>query len=159
LQPPYKRSKGSVQKRMGSEPLLSAYLPRRFAALNSTSLAHVTGLASSDSAAVSTCCFSASVIGMSMADVLRSLGFLGGLPRLFSMPLNISIKIVASTLATLVYSIYNKSRGQGIQSDSCHLPTRESAEERQDAKGRNPVSLRLVREVLDRINLHSQRDA
>jgi hypothetical protein len=42
LQPSYKRPKGSVFARMGSEPLLSAYLLRRFAALKSTSLAHVT---------------------------------------------------------------------------------------------------------------------
>jgi hypothetical protein len=62
LQPPYKRSKGSALVRMGSEPLLSAYFtPRRFAALKRTSLAHVTGLASSASAAVCICFLSAFV--------------------------------------------------------------------------------------------------
>jgi hypothetical protein len=46
LQRLYKPPKGSALARMGSEPLLSAYLLRRFAALRSMSPAHVTGLAS-----------------------------------------------------------------------------------------------------------------
>jgi hypothetical protein len=45
-----------------------------------------------------------------MLAVLRSLGFLGGLPRLVSMPLNISRKIAPSTIASRIYYIYNKSR-------------------------------------------------
>ncbi len=95
---------------LGSIPPLSAHLlPRRLAALRSTSLAHVTGLASSDSAAACICSRSASVIGISMADVLRSLGFLGGLPiRLFSIPLNIYRKSFVSTLALPTNSVYNK---------------------------------------------------
>lgn len=97
---------------LGSIPPLSAHLlPRRLAALKSVSLAHVTGLASSTSAAASICCFSASVIGISMAAVLRSLAGLGGLPiRLFPMPLNIYKKSMASTLAMQTYYLYNKCR-------------------------------------------------
>jgi hypothetical protein len=108
LQGPYKPSKGSVFTRMGSKPLLSAYLLRRFAALNNTSLAHVTGLASSDSAADCICCFSASVSGMSMESVRRSSGALGGLPRLVFMQINISMKILASSLALPIYYLYKK---------------------------------------------------
>jgi hypothetical protein len=46
---------------------------------------------------------------MSMASVRRSFGALGGLPRLVSMPLNISMKIVVSSLVLLIYYVYNKS--------------------------------------------------
>jgi hypothetical protein len=49
------------------------------AARKSISLAHVTGFSPSPSAAAWICCFSASVIGISIAAVLRSSGFLGGL--------------------------------------------------------------------------------
>lgn len=110
LQRSYKPPKGSALARMGSEPLLSAYLLRRFAALNRTFLAHVTGFASSASAAVCICCFSASVSGINILAVFRSLGSLGGLPRLVFMVLNISMKIPASSVAMLNKYIYNKSR-------------------------------------------------
>jgi hypothetical protein len=92
----------------GSTPPLSAHLLRRLAALKSVSRAHVTGLASSDSAADSICFFSASVIGISIMAVLRSLGFLGGLPRLVSIQINISIKNSASTLVMQISYLYNK---------------------------------------------------
>src|SRR4051794_24205476 len=88
LQRSYKPPKGSAQADGIVTLALRFYLLRRLAALNRTSLAHVTGLASSASAAVCICSRSASVIGISIAAVLRSLGFLGGLPRLVSMPIN-----------------------------------------------------------------------
>lgn len=108
LQPPYKRPKGSVRTDGVGTLALRFHLLRRFAALRSTSLAHVTGFTSSDSAAACICCLSSSVIGMSIAAVLRSLGFLGGLPRLLSMPLNIYRKKIVSSLASLINSVYNK---------------------------------------------------
>jgi hypothetical protein len=47
---------------------------------------------------------------MSIASVRRSWGAFGGLPRLvFPMPINISMKIVVSSLVLLDYSVYNKS--------------------------------------------------
>lgn len=110
LQRAYTSPKRSVKTRMGSEPLPSAYLLRRFAALNRTSRAHVTGLASSASAAVCICSRSASVIGISIAAVLRSLGFLGGLPRLVSMLINIYRKNVVSTIDLPNNSVHNKPR-------------------------------------------------
>ena len=100
---------GAGQKPAGFDsPAFRYVAPRRFAARSSTSLAHVTGLASSDSAADTICRFSASVMGISMAAVLRSLGFLGGLPRLVSMPLKIYRKNPLSSLARRIISVYNK---------------------------------------------------
>lgn len=48
---PINRSTAPHNNGSGSTPPLSAYLLRRFAARSSVSLAHVTGFASSDSAA------------------------------------------------------------------------------------------------------------
>lgn len=96
---------------LGSIPLLSAHLLlRRLAALKSVSLAHVTGFASSDSAAALICSRSSSVMGICIPSVLRSLGFLGGLPRLFSMRINIYRINPLSTIAMHIKSVHNKTR-------------------------------------------------
>ena len=69
------RSRREPLNGVGSIPPLSAYFtPRRLAARSSVSLAHVTGFSPATSAAAWICCFSASVIGISIAAVLRSLG-------------------------------------------------------------------------------------
>jgi len=109
------RRSGLISRRRGPTtdwvrlPPRSAYFtPRRLAARNRTSLAHVTGLASSASAAVWICCFSASVSGMSMLAVLRSCGSLGGRPRLLSMPINISMENSPSILDPPTNYIYDK---------------------------------------------------
>lgn len=96
---------------LGPIPTLAAYVfPRRLAARKRISLAHVTGFSPSPSAAAWICCFSASVMGISIAAVLRSSGLLGGLPLLVSMPINIYRKISASTIASRYYSIHNNTR-------------------------------------------------
>jgi hypothetical protein len=106
----YKLAKGTVQNGLSSILPLSAHLPlRRLAALMSTSLAHVTGLASSDCAARSMASFSSAERGSFMDSVLRSSGAFGGLPR-FSINIKIPIKIMASTLAPHNNYGYNKSR-------------------------------------------------
>jgi hypothetical protein len=109
---------------LGSIPPLSAHLPlRRFAALSSTSLAHVMGFASSKWAADRICARSPSVNGIRIPAVLRSLGFLGGLPiRLFSIPLNIYRKTFASTLVRLTNYVYNKSRQRKTPATCKTLP-------------------------------------
>lgn len=110
LQRSYNPPKGSESTDGIVTLALRSHLPRRFAALRSTSLAHVTGFASSASAAACICSRSCSVIGISIAAVLRSLGFLGGLPRLISISVNIYRKIPMSTIALPNYSVYNKFR-------------------------------------------------
>jgi hypothetical protein len=106
----YKLAKGTDQIGLSSILPLSAHLLRRLAALKSNSLAHVTGLASSASAAALICSRSSSVIGICIPAVLRSLGFLGGLPRLFSMRINIYRKNPVSTIAIQNKSVHNKYR-------------------------------------------------
>src|SRR5262249_200097 len=97
LQRSYKPPKRCAEAHWVGTLAFRCYLLRLLAALKSVSLAHVTGLAPSDSAADHICSFSSSVIGISILAVLRSLGSLGGLPvRLFSMPLNIMVKSLAS---------------------------------------------------------------
>lgn len=98
---------GRLLRRSSSILTRSAYL-RRLAALRSTSLAHVTGFASSDSAADMICCFSDSDSGIFISSVRRSPGLLGGLPRFVSMSLNIPIKIVTSSLAIPINYGYDK---------------------------------------------------
>ena len=93
----------------GSTPPLSAHLLRRLAALSRTSLAHVTGFASSASAAFSIASFSPDESGSFIDSVRRSSGAFGGRPiRLFSIKLNIPIKSLASTLALLTNYGYDK---------------------------------------------------
>jgi hypothetical protein len=99
--------KGRACRPLGSIPPLSAHLLRRFAALKSVSLAHVTGLASSAWAARSISVFSSADRGIFMLSVLRSFGAFGGLPRV-SMMINIPIKSAASTVAPIIFYGYNK---------------------------------------------------
>jgi hypothetical protein len=107
----YKPPKRSAQADGIESLAFRFHLLRLFAALNSTSLAHVIGLASSASAASYTCCLCFSVMGMRIPAVLRSLGSLGGLPiRFFSMSLNIYRNSLESSLVMPTNNIYNKYR-------------------------------------------------
>jgi hypothetical protein len=108
LQWPYTPPKRFAKANGIVTPALRFHLLRRFAALNKVSLAHVTGLASSASAALSISAFSTSESGSFMDSVRRSSGAFGGLPRLFSMKINIPIKIVVSTIAKPIIYGYDK---------------------------------------------------
>lgn len=81
------------------------YFNRRLAAFKSTSRAHVTGFASSCSAAAWIAAFSSAVSGSFMLDVRRSSGFLGGL----LMTVIIPIKTTPSTLVRRHNYGYNNS--------------------------------------------------
>ena len=107
LQRSYKPPKGSAQADGVGTLALRFHLLRRFAALNRTSLAHVTGFASSASAAFSIASFSSAESGSFIDSVRRSSGGFGGRPRV-SMNINIPIKIMASTLVPDNNYGYNK---------------------------------------------------
>lgn len=112
LQWPYKPPGRSAQADGIVTPALRYFVPRRFAARNSVSLAHVTGLASSPSAARSMSDFSSAESGSFIDSVLRSSGAFGGRPIFgcFFMKLNIPIKYSPSTIETRTNYGYNKSR-------------------------------------------------
>jgi hypothetical protein len=88
----------------------SAYLLRRFAALNKTSLAHVDV---SLPAAASSSARWASVSLIRNSAALRSSGALGGRPIFdcFSIKENVATKNILSTIAGDTFCCYNKSSG------------------------------------------------
>jgi len=109
LQWPYKPPKRSVKTDGIETPALRYYLLRRFAALSRTSLAHVTGFASSASAAFSIAPFSSAERGSFIDSVRRSSGAFGGRPIFgFPMKLNIPIKSLASTIVSYTNYGYDK---------------------------------------------------